>query len=66
MANRILHSEGGGHKPKLWLGANGDLYTVPVDRADLERALHFQRRITQHLAQIVIYLATARRREVRP
>ncbi len=66
MASGILHSEGGEHKSKLWLGANGDLYTVPVDRANLERALHFERRITQHLAQIVVYLAAARKREVRP
>ncbi len=66
MTNGILHSEGGGHKSKLWLDAHGDLYAVPVDRADLEGALHLQRRITQHLAQIVIYLAAARRLEVRP
>lgn len=50
----------------LWLDARGNLYAVPIHRADLERALHLQRRITQHLAQIVIYLAAARRREVRP
>ncbi len=60
MTNRILHSEGGGHKPKLWLGAYGDLYAVPVDRADLERALHFERRLTAHLARVIVYLAASK------
>ncbi len=50
----------------LWLDSRGNLYATPFDRAGLEGALHLQRRITQHLAQIVIYLAAARRREVRP
>ncbi len=60
MAKRILHTEGGRHKPKLWLGANGDLYTVPTHRADLERALHFQRRLTAHLVNVVRFLAASK------
>ncbi len=60
MTNRILHSEGGGHKPKIWLDARGDLYAVPTDRADLERALHFQRQLTAHLVRVIRFLATSK------
>ncbi len=60
MTNGILHSEGGGHKSKLWLDAHGDLYAVPVDRADLERALHFQRRLTAHLVTLIQFLAASK------
>ncbi len=60
MTDGILHSEGGGHKSKLWLDAHGDLYAVPVDRADLERALHFQRQLTAHLVQVIRFLASSK------
>ncbi len=49
----------------LWLDSRGNVYATPFDRAGLEGALHLQRRITQHLAQLVIYLAAARKREAR-
>ncbi len=60
MTDSILHTRGDGHKPRLWLDANGDLYTVPIHRADLERALHFERRLTAHLVRVIRFIAATK------
>ncbi len=53
-----------GNKGTLYLAASGHLYRTPLDRAKLEQALRFQRRVSSHLTNIILYLAAARRREV--
>ncbi|MDP9381219.1 MAG: hypothetical protein M3Q29_13930 [Chloroflexota bacterium] len=52
------------NKGTLYLAASGHLYHTPLDRAKLEQALRFQRRVSSHLTNIILYLAAARRREV--
>ncbi len=61
MTDSILHTQGDEYKPKLWLNSHGNLYTVPTERADLERALHFQRQLTTHLVNVIVYLAASKR-----
>lgn len=45
----------------LYLDHRGNLYQAPFDRADLERALRFQRRLTAHLARVIVYLTASKR-----
>ncbi len=44
----------------LYLDRHGNLYQTPFDRADLERALRFQRRLTAHLVRVVRFLAASK------
>ncbi len=68
MTHKRIVPRGGeaGKTPSLYLSPSGDLYEMPTDPAALMAALRFQRRLTAHLSNIVLYLAAARRREVRP
>ncbi len=45
----------------LYLDRHGNLYQTPFDRADLERALRFQRRLSAHLVNVIVYLAASKR-----
>ncbi len=54
-ATRIL-------SPELYIDKHGDIYQMPSSRADLVRHLRFQRRLTTHLASVIV--AIGRGREV--
>jgi hypothetical protein len=58
----IARQSTGTHYPSLYLDRHGDLYQLPENRAELIRHLHLQRRITTHLASVII--AIGRGREV--
>ena len=49
-------------EPNLFVNRHGDLYQIPETRAELVRRLNFQRRLTAHLASVII--AIGRGREV--
>ncbi len=60
-----IRGEGGaGNTSSLYLSPSGDLYEMPADPAVLMANLWFQRRVSSHLTNIILYLAAARRREV--
>jgi len=46
--------------PELYLDRHGDLYPTPGTRAELIRHLHFQRRLTAHLASVIIAIGRGR------
>jgi hypothetical protein len=43
-------------EPRLYLSQHGDVYSLPTSRADLVRHLRFQRRLTAHLANVIIVI----------
>ncbi len=56
----IVNREQAGNKGQLWLDSHGHLYSVPCNRAELAQALHLQRRITDHLARVIRFLAASK------
>ena len=61
--NQVYTPPTGTQEPKLYLDRHGDLYRLPETRAELIQHLHLQRRLTAHLASVII--AIGRGREVR-
>ena len=60
--NQVYTPPTGTQEPRLYLDKHGDLYQMPETRAELIRRLNFQRRLTAHLASVII--AIGRGREV--
>ena len=53
MYDSVYTERTGTQEPKLYLDRHGDLYQIPETRAELIRQLHLQRRIVQHLMDVI-------------
>ena len=49
-------------EPRLYINRYGDLYPLPETRTEMVQHLNFQRRLTAHLANVIV--AISRGREV--
>lgn len=63
MTHSVYNERTGTQEPTVYLDRHGGLYPMPETRAELVRHLCFQRRLTRHLADVII--AISRNREVR-
>ncbi len=62
MTSKVYTERTGIQEPKLYLDRHGDLYPLPETRTEMVQHLNFQRRLTAHLASVII--AIGRGREV--
>jgi hypothetical protein len=62
MTSKVYTERTGTQEAILYLDRHGDLYQMPETRAELVRRLNFQRRLTAHLASVIV--AIGRSREV--